>query len=126
MIRRTSTARTQDRRGGALLFALIVVTSVTAICVSLLRLTNVAANRQRHAVDDKRAFYLAEAGLSQAYFGLGAGMTGQVGTIAAGPQGNPWPLAFPANPLPPIADTAPSVILPPAEVAVKVPPLPPV
>ncbi|NOT30637.1 MAG: hypothetical protein HOP15_09350 [Planctomycetes bacterium] len=72
-----------ERRGGALILALVVVASVAGISLGLLRITQATTARQSHAVDDKRAFYLAEAGLSQAYFGLGAGMSGQIGSIEA-------------------------------------------
>jgi hypothetical protein len=83
VIGRFGEIESSGRRGGALVFALVVVTCVTAIALGLLRVTHVATSRQRHAVDDKRAFYLAEAGLSQAYFGLGAGQSGQIGSMAA-------------------------------------------
>lgn len=67
------------RRGGALLLALIVVTSVAGISLCILRITQASTARQGHSADDKRAFYLAEAGLSEAYFGLGTGKSAQIG-----------------------------------------------
>jgi hypothetical protein len=72
-----------DRRGGALLFALVVVVMVTGATLALLRITQSTTARQGHSVDDKRAFYLAEAGLSEAYFGVTSGKTGQLGSAAA-------------------------------------------
>ncbi len=73
----------QRKRGGALLFSLIVVISVAMVSLGILQITNSLSRRQKHSVEDKRAFYVAEAGLAEAYYSLGTGGNGQVGAITA-------------------------------------------
>ncbi len=73
----------RDRRGGALVLALLVVTLVVGFAASLMQVSSIAARRQLGAVDTKRAFYLADAGLAEAYQGLRIGKTGAVGTRLA-------------------------------------------
>ncbi len=75
--------RPDSRRGGALLFSLIVVMTVSLLSLGLLQLTNSLGRRQKYSVEDKRAFYVAEAGLAEAYYGLSTGGTGDVGSITA-------------------------------------------
>ena len=67
------------RRGSALAFTLIVVTGVALISAGFIRLSSSITNRQITSIDNKRAFYLAEAGLAEAYLGLVIGKSGQVG-----------------------------------------------
>ena len=68
------------RRGGALLLALVTVLSVAAISAAIVQVTGATARRQSAALDLRRAFYLAEAGLAEAYTGLMMGKTGNVGS----------------------------------------------
>jgi hypothetical protein len=68
------------RRGGALLLALVSVLSVAAIGAALMQVTGAVVRRQAAALDMRRAFYLAEAGLAEAYTGLMMGKTGNVGS----------------------------------------------
>src|SRR5262245_37518100 len=69
-----------DRRGGVLVLALLAVVVVTCIAGSFLELSSAVTKRQESAVDQKKSFYLAEAGLSEAYAGIMIGKTGNVGT----------------------------------------------
>jgi hypothetical protein len=66
------------RDGSALVLALIVVAGVAALAIGLLRLTAATSARQASAVDNRQAFYLAEAGLSESYVSLGSGGTGAI------------------------------------------------
>jgi hypothetical protein len=68
------------RRGGALLLALVSVLSVAAIGAALMQVTGAVVRRQAAALEMRRAFYLAEAGLAEAYTGLMMGKTGNVGS----------------------------------------------
>ena len=67
------------RRGGALAITLLSVVGVAAVSAGFLQLSSAITNRQVTSVDNKRAFYLAEAGLAEAYHGLVVGKSGQVG-----------------------------------------------
>jgi hypothetical protein len=59
----------------------VTLVAVTAVAAgAILALSSATSGRQSAAVDNKRSFYLAEAGLSEAYAGLGAGFTGHLGT----------------------------------------------
>lgn len=61
-----------------MVLALIVVGAVAALSSGYLMLSAAVTNRQDSEVENLRAFYLAEAGLNEAYFGLRIGKTGQV------------------------------------------------
>jgi Tfp pilus assembly protein PilX len=71
------------RRGGVLIATLILVMSAGAISLCLLQVDSARLRAQVAGIDNKRAFNLAEAGLSEAYFGLTTGRTGNVGSAAA-------------------------------------------
>lgn len=66
------------RRGTAIVAALIVVTLVAVMSVAYLQLSMSKNKEQRYSVDAKRAFYIAEAGLSEAFAGLAVGKSGDV------------------------------------------------
>lgn len=68
------------RRGGALLASLIAVLVVAGLAASFLQITAGLTRSQARADQKKQAFYLAEAGLAEAYAGLQRGKTGNVGT----------------------------------------------
>ncbi len=71
-----------DRRnqsGTAIVAALVVVTVVSVLSMAYLQLSMSKNREQRSSVDAKRAFYIAEAGLAEAYAGLVAGKSGNVG-----------------------------------------------
>lgn len=67
-------------RGGALVMSLIAVSTVVVLAAGFTQFAAAVANRQAQAVDRKRAFYLAEAGLAEAFGGLACGRSGNVGT----------------------------------------------
>jgi hypothetical protein len=75
------TAR-RTRRGGVMVFSLIAVIAIGAMSVAALQVSIATTKRQGASVDQRQAFYLAEAGLAEAFAGLGIGKTGQVGTQA--------------------------------------------
>lgn len=75
---RAGTKARNDRSGSAIVAALIVVTVVAVLCVAYLQLSMSKSREQRSSVDAKRAFYMAEAGLAEAYAGLVAGKSGNV------------------------------------------------
>ncbi len=69
--------------GGAMIIALVVVLVVTGLGMTFLQLNLAITERVGQSAHDKRAFYIAEAGLAEAYWGLGAGKSGEVGSVAA-------------------------------------------
>ena len=76
-------ARRQEasRAGGfALVLSLVVVTVVTGLCAGFVQLAASTARTQSESVDQLRAFYLAEAGLAEAFLAVRMGRTGGIGT----------------------------------------------
>lgn len=71
------------RRGSALVLSLIAVTTVVVLSASFSQFASAVANRQAQAVHRKRAFYVAEGGLAEAFAGLTCGRSGNVGTPEA-------------------------------------------
>lgn len=71
------------RSGGVLAIAMVVVLTVAALAAGMLHLSSAVTRRQISAVNTKLSFYMAEAGLTEAYAGLVTGRTGMVGTEAA-------------------------------------------
>jgi len=71
------------RSGGVLALAMIVVLTVAALAAGMLQLSTAVTRRQVSAVNTKLSFYMAEAGLTEAYAGLTSGHTGNVGSEAA-------------------------------------------
>lgn len=70
----------RSRRGNALVLALVAVLGATTLGAGLLQFSLSVTQRQGHMADVKQAFYLAEAGLAEAYLGLSMSKTGNVGT----------------------------------------------
>ncbi len=66
------------RRGSALIPALLAVLLTSGLCVCYLQLSLSKSRESQVSVDAKRAFYVAEAGLAEAYYGLARGMQGAV------------------------------------------------
>lgn len=66
------------RRGSALVASLMVVVVVAGLGVCMLRMHNSVSRRQSQAIDRKRAFYVAEAGLSEAFLAVSQGKSGNV------------------------------------------------
>lgn len=77
---RTQRSRRSSRRGSALIAALLVVVAVATLGLVWLEIALSRNREQIVAVDSKRAFYMAEAGLSEAFLGLVTGMSGNVGS----------------------------------------------
>src|SRR5688572_20247527 len=73
-------ARAARERGSALVLSLIAVATVVVLSASFSQFASAVANRQAQAVQRKRAFYLAEAGLSEAFSGFTCGKSGNVGS----------------------------------------------
>ena len=72
--------RRRARRGGVLVLSLIAVGVVASLSVAYLQLSATVTRSQAAASDVKLSFYLAEAGLAEAYSGLQVGRTGNVGS----------------------------------------------
>lgn len=73
----------ERRRGGVLVMALLAVLVVSGLGAAFLQL-NLSSTRQLGlGLDNKRAFYLAESGLAEAYWGLLTGRSGVVGSPEA-------------------------------------------
>ncbi len=70
----------RSRRGGAMVAALLVVFAVATMGMIHVQLDLSKAREQRGAVDSKRAFYMAEAGLAEGFHGIAMGKSGNVGT----------------------------------------------
>jgi len=67
-----------DRRGTAILPALIVVVLVATLSMVYVQVSLAKNKEQRGSVDAKRAFYMAEAGLAEGFNGLCLGKSGNV------------------------------------------------
>jgi len=76
-------AAASPRRGGVLVYAILAVLAVGAVTASFLATTSAFTRRGLQSVDQKQAFYLAEAGLGEAYSGMLIGKSGNVGSRAA-------------------------------------------
>lgn len=70
----------KSKRGMAIVVALLVVSVVATLSMIYLQLSLSKNKEQRESVDSKRAFYMAEAGLSEAFIGLCVGQSGEVGS----------------------------------------------
>jgi hypothetical protein len=73
---------TQGQRGSALVMSLMAVSTVVVLAASFSQFASSVANRQAQAVSRKRAFYMAEAGLAEAFAGYACGRSGNVGSAA--------------------------------------------
>jgi hypothetical protein len=82
MLPRAYSKSRSDRRGGALAASLIVVLLMAMLSAAMLSLRGSLARRQLGALDAKRAFYVAEAGLAEGAASLALGKNGNVGSVA--------------------------------------------
>ena len=73
----------RDQRGGALVLAIVAVVIVGVVSASFLALSSAITRRNALAIDQERSFYLAEAGLGEAYSGVAFGKSGNVGSKAS-------------------------------------------
>lgn len=71
---------TRARRGSALALSLAVVSVIALLSAMMLQLSSSYWKREAAAVDAKRAFYIAEAGLAEAIHGILQGNSGLVGS----------------------------------------------
>lgn len=72
--------RRNRKRGSALVFSLMMVGIVTASGMAMLQIHIARGRRQGQATDNKRALYIAEAGIAEAYLAVAQGRSGNVGT----------------------------------------------
>lgn len=70
-------------RGSALVLSLVAVGTVVVLAASFTQFASAVGNRQTQSVHKKRAFYLAEAGLAEAFAAFSCGRSGNVGTEEA-------------------------------------------
>jgi hypothetical protein len=77
---RRQTRLDRPESGGVLIVSLIAVVTVSFIAASFLQLSSAVTKSQVRSIERKKAFYLAEAGISEAYAGLCVGKTGEVGS----------------------------------------------
>ncbi len=75
--------RNRKQSGTALVLALIVVGLVASAGAAYLQFMTSVSRTQAHGSDTTSAFYLAEAGLAEAFVGVKAGRTGQIGSMEA-------------------------------------------
>lgn len=68
------------RAGGVLAASLILVTLVASLGAGLIRLQTIVTRRHIQSVDHKRALYVAEAGVAEAFAAISLGKTGNVGS----------------------------------------------
>jgi hypothetical protein len=59
-----------------------VLVGIAALSAAVFGINSAVTRRQLHSVNNKRAFYLAETGLSEAYVGLQTGGSGEIGSMA--------------------------------------------
>ena len=71
-----------SRRGSALVLALLVVVMVGALGSAFLTISSATARRQTSEVENLQAFYLAEAGLAEAFQAIRIGRSGQIASQA--------------------------------------------
>ncbi|MHC4375251.1 MAG: hypothetical protein ACYS26_01505 [Planctomycetota bacterium] len=72
--------RAEERRGSALLPALIAVVTVASLSAIALKSSLGTLNEERLAAARKQAFYVAEAGLAESFASLATGGGGNIGT----------------------------------------------
>ena len=69
------------RRGSALVLSLVAVTVVTTIGIAYLGLSATTSRRLSADLEAQQAFYLAEAGLAEAFQAVRIGRTGEIGSF---------------------------------------------
>ncbi len=74
-------SRNKNQAGGALIVALITISVVAALGGAYLNVAISGGNRQTSEVARLKAFYLAEAGLAEAFHAVRMGRSGQMGNI---------------------------------------------
>jgi len=69
-----------SERGSALAASLVVVMIIASLGAGLIQMHGAMARRQMQSVDNKRALYMAEAGLSEAFMAVTHGKSGKIGS----------------------------------------------
>ena len=80
-LQRLAARRENPRQGGVMLLAVIVLTGSAMLTAGMLRISGALIRRQVAEVEELRAFYIAEAGLAEAYLAIHTGKRGQVGSM---------------------------------------------
>ena len=70
----------RSRSGSTLALSLLVVLTMVILSGTFLQMSATITGRQSQAADQKRAFYVAEAGLAEGYAALRIGKTGTIGS----------------------------------------------
>ena len=73
----------RSERGVALIYSVIAVMVVSILAAGFMQLALAVTRRLSSTADTAQAFNIAEAGLAEAYTGLGVARTGNVGTVDA-------------------------------------------
>ncbi|MFT5049683.1 MAG: Tfp pilus assembly protein PilX [Chlamydiales bacterium] len=80
MILHRHSGATSSQRGSVLAISLIVVMVIASLGAGLIQMHSAIARRQLQAIDNKRALYIAEAGLSEAFMAIAHGKSGAIGS----------------------------------------------
>ena len=75
--------KSSRRRGNAIVMVLLVLGALMALSGALLLVTRASKREVSSQLDDSKAFYLAEAGLSEAVASIEAGATGAIGSMGS-------------------------------------------
>ena len=75
---RSLTGNHGPRRGSVIVLSLVVLTALMMLGAALYRFATAADREMSGREDDRRAFYLAEAGVAEAMVALRAGATGEI------------------------------------------------
>lgn len=70
----------KERRGSALVLCLILVTLIAGLGAGLVQMSAAHQRKQNQSINNMRALYISEAGLSEAFLSLSQGRSGEVGT----------------------------------------------
>ncbi|MDP6409923.1 MAG: hypothetical protein QGI46_11145 [Planctomycetota bacterium] len=68
------------RAGSALMASLMIVVVISGLGVVMVQLHSAVTKKHVQAIDQRRAFYVAEAGLSEAFLAVSQGKSGNVGS----------------------------------------------
>ncbi len=77
---RAHQSASSHRSGSVIVIFLALLIIISSVGLAMLRSGVSVTSRQSLALDGKNAFYVAESGLAEAYWGMTHGKTGQVGT----------------------------------------------
>ena len=71
-----------QQRGAALISSLVLVAGIASLGAGLVQISSVSTRRQNLSLDTTHALYIAEAGLSEAYFAVAQGRSGAIASPA--------------------------------------------